>query len=176
MKSFKILKKFLSKFEEAILYVCIIGISVIVFANVVSRYVFNYSWTPTEELCKFMTIWMTGLGASYCARKGTHIVMSAFFDMIPVRGKKVLIIIISIFNSLFCFLMTFFGYQYTVATFISGQVSSALRAPIGPIYLVMPISFFLMGIQYTITIVKNIREKVIYIGPEEDKAEMKVEI
>lgn len=156
-------------FESAFLSLSIIAFTVIIFYNVITRYFFNYSWPPMEEIVKFIRIWVAFIGASYATRIGRHISMSAFFDMLPKRGKKIIIIIMSAFNSAVAFLLVYYGYQMTMGTIEGQQVSPALRLSLGPIYMAVPLGCFLMGIHFARNVVKNIREDGVYLGPEEEE-------
>ena len=55
------------------------AMAVLVFANVVSRYVFNYSFIWVEELSRYMMIWVGFLGAGLVLRVGAHIAV----DVLP---------------------------------------------------------------------------------------------
>jgi TRAP-type C4-dicarboxylate transport system permease small subunit len=155
-------------FEEKSLTIIIAAMTVVIFSNVVARYVFSYSWTPTEEVGKFLMIWLTFIGLAYATRKGLNINMTAVYERLPRKLGKAVTYLISFVGVGFCFLLAYYGYLYTSAAFEGGQVTPALRVLYAWIYLPVPILLALTGIQYIRAIVKNIREKRVYSGPEEE--------
>ena len=81
----------LNRVEEGILVV-ILGIMVILtFAQVVSRYVFNNSLTWTEELSRYLFVWMSWVGVSLAAKEGQHICIDAVVN--KFTGKKMFVVI-----------------------------------------------------------------------------------
>ena len=64
----------------------------LVFANVVSRYVFNYSIIWAEELSQYLMVWITFLGAGLAMREGRHVSVQMLQDALPprlVRGARI---------------------------------------------------------------------------------------
>ena len=48
---------------KLLMFLCMVGMVVMVFGNVVMRYAFNSGLTVSEELARFLFVWMTFLGA-----------------------------------------------------------------------------------------------------------------
>src|SRR5690606_6818329 len=55
----------------------------LVLANVVSRYVYNYSIIWVEELTQFQMIWITYLGAGLALRQGRHVAVDLVENLLP---------------------------------------------------------------------------------------------
>lgn len=168
---FKKINKFITRLEEFIMAYTIIIITLVMGGNIIARYVFGSSWTPTEEICMFCVIMSTFIGASYAARKGQHICMDALIssNILTQRAKIVLIIIISIITIFLSFALVIFGYQYVLINYISGKISPSLRIPWYLISLFFPVGFFLMGIQWIRNLIITIKEKEAYMGPEDNR-------
>jgi TRAP-type C4-dicarboxylate transport system permease small subunit len=66
------------------------AMAVLVFANVVSRYLLNYSIIWVEELTRYMMVWVGFLGAGLVLRLGAHIAVEAFQDLLPPRAARAL--------------------------------------------------------------------------------------
>ena len=60
----------------------------IAFANVVSRYVFHFSFASTEEITINMFVWMTVVGGGIAFERGGQLGMVTFFNMFPRALKK----------------------------------------------------------------------------------------
>lgn len=147
-------------------------------ANVVGRFAFSYSIYFTEELNRILIILITFAGIGYAARHGRHIRMSAIFDALPVPGRKTMMIIIAVVTSLVMFALSYFAVGYIGKVASSGRVLPALQIPVYWIYLWVPVGFFITGVQYALTAVKNATSRDIYLsthvleGYEEDEMEV----
>jgi TRAP-type transport system small permease protein len=60
---------------EVVLVLCLAAMCVMVFGNVVLRHFFNSGINVSEELSRFMFIWMTFIGATLAMRDGGHLGM-----------------------------------------------------------------------------------------------------
>ncbi|WP_447527904.1 TRAP transporter small permease [Vreelandella sp. TE19] len=143
------LDAWLSRSEEVVIGLLIFSAALILFANVVARYVFNDGFSWAEELVRYQIVWMVLLGASVAARQGIHIgidILRRFSPPPIARGLELLVHAISIG---FCAFLVFYGFQLTEQTHRFGQVSSALQAPMWVVQLAIPVGALLMGIRFT---------------------------
>src|SRR3954454_7123917 len=62
---------------------------VLVFGNVVLRYGFNSGITLSEELSRWLFVWMTFIGAVVAVRNHTHLGTDSLVARLPVVGKKI---------------------------------------------------------------------------------------
>ncbi|HET8748677.1 MAG TPA: TRAP transporter small permease [Ramlibacter sp.] len=62
---------------------------VMVFGNVVLRYGFNSGITVSEELSRWLFVWMTFLGALVALRSHHHLGTDTLVARLPVRGRKI---------------------------------------------------------------------------------------
>ncbi len=66
---------------------------VLVFGNVVLRYGFNSSITVSEELGRWLFVWITFLGAVVALREHTHLGTDALLSRLPPGGKKLCLLL-----------------------------------------------------------------------------------
>ena len=157
----------LSRFEEITIICGIYVIAFMTIGNVLSRSFFNYSWIFVEEICQICLIITTFVGAAYVSRKGRHIRMSAFYDLVTNdKVRKVLIIIISCVSSLVMLFLGIIAIQYTLRIYSIHNVFPITRIPLFLIIMWIPFSLFLIGIEYGLTIYKNITSKDVYLSSE----------
>ncbi|UYN98606.1 MAG: TRAP transporter small permease [Devosia sp.] len=133
-------------------------------ANVLGRFVFRNSIFFSEELNRILIILITFAGISYAARHGRHIRMSAIYDGLPSRLRKALMVAMSLITALLMFGLAWYATQYILTLFGRGRVLPALQIPVWTIFLWVPAGFFMTGLQYLLTAIKNIREKDIYLS------------
>ena len=163
MKSFD---KIVEKVEEAILGYSVLLMAFVLIGSVLSRTLLNSSWTFAEEVGQTLTIIVTFLGIGYAAKKAKHITMSAIFDLVGEKGKKVFQLIITSVTSLCLFYFAYLGLMYTMKVFELGRVTPSLRIPMYLIMAAVPLGFLLGAIEYARTFIKNIREKDVFISTQ----------
>src|SRR5512137_1844154 len=67
---------------------CLFVMVVLVFGNVVLRYAFNSGITVSEELSRWVFVWLTFIGAVVALRDHAHLGMDSFVSRLPAWGKK----------------------------------------------------------------------------------------
>ena len=118
------------------------AMAALVFANVVSRYLFNYSIIWVEELTRYMMVWLGFLGSGLVLRFGAHVAVDVFQDLLPTRAAQALrAAIVALLGATFA-AMTWLGLRY--AAFAWDQETPALGWSTGLIYLAIPIGSLLM--------------------------------
>jgi TRAP-type C4-dicarboxylate transport system permease small subunit len=148
-KTLKILDRIIFEIERFLVAFGIIVLSFTVFSSVFTRSVLNWAWIGTEELSQFLVISITFWGTSWAVRENKHISMTALLELAPEKVQKALMIIISLITAIFCFAISYIGWDYTKRAYEGGQISAALMIPVWPVYLSVPIGMFLSGFQYT---------------------------
>ncbi len=73
---------------EALLAIALGGMVVMVFGNVVLRYAFDSGITVSEELSRFVFVWMTFLGAVIVMGRGGHLGFDLVARALPRAGQR----------------------------------------------------------------------------------------
>lgn len=164
LKTLDFIDTLISRFEGVMLAVGVIAMTVNTIAAVISRYVFNSAITFTDELNMIFIVVVTYAGLSYAARNGRHIRMSAIYDAMPVKTRKVLMIVMASVTSAFMFSLSYYSYYYIFEVYQSGRILPALGLPVFYIYLWVPVGFVVTGLQYAFTVVKNLTQSDVYLS------------
>jgi TRAP-type C4-dicarboxylate transport system permease small subunit len=135
--------------------------------NVIGRYLFGQSLYFSEELNQFLIVLVTFVGLGYATRRGRHIRMSAFYDQLGDRARKALMVIIALITGAVMFWLSWVSLDYVITVAESRKVTPALQVPLYLTYLWVPFGFFLTGIQYALTVLKNLRERDVWISWEQ---------
>lgn len=138
----------ISRAEEGLVGLLILSASLVLFANVIARYVFNDGFSWAEEFVRYQIIWMVMLGASVAARQGIHIGVDILRRFTPPTMAKVIALLVHGISVGFCIFLVVYGVQLTEQTHRFGQLSSALQAPMWVIQLAIPVGGLLMGIRF----------------------------
>lgn len=75
---------------EELILVCMFAVMVIViFVQVIMRFVFNNSLSWSEALARLLFVWLTWLGVSIGAREGEHIKITAITEKLPRKVAQI---------------------------------------------------------------------------------------
>lgn len=163
---FSYINKIFKNIEEVILCIGIIILAIFLNINVIARKQGMAYAFYVDELAMFLVIIITFIGISYAVREGSHIRMSAIFDILPETIKRYLMIAICLFSAMMLFHLTYLSVIYVLVLRESGQIAPALGIPYWIGNIIVPIGFFLTAIQYLIVIYRNIKSKETWVGSE----------
>ena len=126
--------------------VAIMGVSVLnVLWQVFTRFVLSNPSSYTDELARFLLIWIGLLGAAYAAGSKMHLAI----DLLPskLEGRSRFFLAVVVESCVFIFALAVLvlgGSSLMTLTLTLGQTSTALHIPIGYVYLVLPLSGLLI--------------------------------
>lgn len=113
--------------------------------QVVSRYVFQSPSSFTDELSRYMLIWVGMLGASYVAGKNEHLAIDILLTKLKGKDQDKLMILIHACILIFALVvMVIGGSNLVYLTLILEQKSATLQIPMAAIYSIIPISGLLV--------------------------------
>lgn len=158
------LKKFLSEFEIYLGAILFATMTVLLFVQVVSRYVLGHAITWTEELCTIFFVWMVYLGCASAVTRRKHICIDAFVSVVPFKVRKVLLIIDDLIFAAFSIYIIFPMATITKSYLAKNAVSSILRFPKALSFGMMPICFILIVIRIIPDIIRLWNEKEHELG------------
>ncbi|WOB07767.1 TRAP transporter small permease [Piscinibacter gummiphilus] len=111
---------------------CLALMVLMVFGNVVLRYGFNSGITVSEELSRWLFVWMTFLGAIVAVRKHAHLGTDALVSRLPLAGKKVCFAAAHGLMLYVCWLMGRGSWQQTVINLET--TSAVMEVPMAWLY------------------------------------------
>lgn len=100
----KILDRY-CRFLSALMVLALALMVVLVFANVVMRYAFNSGITVSEELSRWLFVWVTFLGAIVAMHEGAHLGTDMMVSRLSVKGKKVCLVLGHLLMLYICWLL-----------------------------------------------------------------------
>lgn len=129
------IKKFyhvLMKIEECIFCVILLAMAGVVTLQVFFRYVLGDPLTWTEELSRFLFVWLIAFAAGYSVSTREHIKVELIVDLLPKKVQKILDVIMSI--------LPLGVFVYLIPTCVQFMIqqnrlkSTALRLPYSYVY------------------------------------------
>ena len=154
----------IARIEAILLATGVLLLAANTIANVLGRFVFQNSIFFSEELNRVLIIMITFAGISYAARHGRHIRMSALFDALPPRPRKMMMVVISLVSGVIMLALAWNALHYIQTQAGRGRVLPALQIPVWWTLVWVPVGFFMTGAQYLLTALKNLLEKDIYLS------------
>ena len=143
----KIIKWLDDNFEEFILVILLLAMTLIMGIQVFTRYLLGNSLAWSEEITRYLFIWSGFISVSKKKKKCISIKIEQFISIFPKRGKAMIKLVNhTIAIKLFLFLIPY-AYLYLKSAVVSGQTSPACGIPMYYIQAAPLFSFILVSIR-----------------------------
>jgi len=114
---------FFFKGLEGLMVFLLAGMVVMVFGNVVLRYLFDTGIDVSEELSRFFFVWLTFIGAVVVGRENAHLGVETLVARLGDKGRKICMVLADIFV-IICCAVFFWG------TWLQAEINATNYAPI----------------------------------------------
>ncbi|WP_099865560.1 TRAP transporter small permease [Pararhizobium haloflavum] len=161
------LNKIVDVIENTLVTGLILTATLVAIAQVIARYVFNNSLYWSEEVILYAFITMSFLTMGMGVRYASHISVEAVYAFVPPSAVRALQIGAACLGLVFAGVLLWYGSKLVMNTARMGQLSPALRIPVGYIYAVIPISGGLMIMRYLLVLQELIAGRS-YTPPQVD--------
>lgn len=131
----------LNSWSEKLVCILLGAMTLVVFAQVIFR-LFKASLPWSEELARYMMIYLTFIGASIGVKRGSHIAVEALMGLVREKYQKYVSLLVVLLCMAFFVILVVFGSK-VVGTTMS-QLSPAMKVNMGLVYLAIPLSGLLM--------------------------------
>lgn len=149
----------------------IIGLSVmtlVLFAQVAVRYLFDGGISWSEELARYIMIWVVYLGAAVVYRDNSHISVTALEEFVGPKARFFLNVVQKLISMGFIGLMGY--YASGTLEFAAIQTSPNMMIPMNYIYIVFPLSSLLIILHLALSLVDDFSGRSHIPSPEEKEA------
>ena len=143
----------LDQVEKIICVAAILIMLVVLSYQVLSRYVVKQSNIWTEELARYLYIWLVFVGVSYAEREFIHIKIDVLGKVFPKKFRPTAALIGEILLFAFAVYMVYVSIPYVQATIARGQFSQALKISMAFPYIAIPFGFALLAIRVLLNII-----------------------
>ena len=152
--------------EEFFLVPSIIFSVALIFMQVVLRYVFGNSLSWSEELARYLFVWQIWLGASYSAKKKSHLRITMMKEILSPSAQEKLEIAVTVIWIVFAACIAVNGFSLVVKVNKFNQLSSALQMPMMYAHLAVPVGCSLMIMRLIENTIKDFFLTKRYAGGE----------
>ncbi|WP_340105651.1 TRAP transporter small permease [Rhodohalobacter sp. 8-1] len=125
--------------------------------QVFTRYIMGEASDFTDELARYLLIWIGTLGAAYISGQKMHLAIDLLPEKLSGKANYRLNVVISLFIMVFAlFVMIIGGSRLVYITFTLDQASASLQIPLAYVYSILPISGLLI-IYYKVLDIMNLK-------------------
>jgi len=107
----------IDEIEETLIAVILGLMTLVTFANVIARYVFNSNILWALETTVFLFAWLVLLGVSYCVKKNAHLGVDVVLAMLPRNARRALAFVAAVACLAFAVLLMVGSWQYWLPFF-----------------------------------------------------------
>jgi len=148
----------LAKGEGWVLITLVVVMTVVVFLQVIYRYLLAQPLHWSEELARYLFVWISILGAALSVQRRGHFGMDFFFKMLPDKGRRYLIFLIYLLMGVVVLVILVQGIFLVQKT--AAQQSPAMEISMGWAYASLPAGAALMALHLLVIIFREAMQKM----------------
>lgn len=155
----------LSRMGAVLAEICLVLLLVLVFHEVIARYVLNKPTLYSVELSEYLLIFVAFMAAGWVLQENKHVTMHSVVNLMPVKAKNLLDILTSVIVLCFCIILVWQGAKSSIMAFTGNYHSSSLlNVPLWLPYAIIPTGALLLALQMVVRI-GRILEKPLNTEP-----------
>jgi TRAP-type C4-dicarboxylate transport system permease small subunit len=132
-------------------------ILIVASAQVFWRYVLNNPLDWSEELARFLFIWLVFLASSVALREKKHMCIDFSWSFLPPWARKIRELLVQAIIAVFLLVILIVAPEIITLTW--DQLSPSLSIPMAYVYLAFPVMAFLMLIYKLFEIIQQLQDK-----------------
>ena len=149
------ISNFLSRFTEIVSIIIFSILFISVFLTVCDRFLFHIGFFWTEELARFLFVWLGSLAAAIMVQRRGHFAVPFLIEkLLGEQNRQILNILISVIMLALMVLLLVYGIIY--AEFGRHQISPALRIGMCYVYYSVPTGASLMILFFSAQIINDV--------------------
>jgi len=143
--------------EKMLASILLAAIVLLIFVNVIMRYVLNASLSWGEELTLWFFVWFVWLAVSYAFQNREHVRITVIRDLLSERARLYADIVIDLLVLAFLVMLTIECVKLIMLPFVASQSSVVLGLPIPILYSSAPVGAALSSIRVVQNLIKTMR-------------------
>lgn len=140
--------RFIHKLEENIVALLLVAMTLLVFAEVVMRFVFNTGVIWIQEATLYTAAWFVLFGASYGVRIGAHIGVDVVVKLLPEPLRRLAGLVAIALCFVYCALFLLGSWDYLQLMHMIGIEMEDIAVPKWMAMMIMPVGFVLLVIRF----------------------------
>lgn len=149
--------------EEKFLVYSFLFTVVMVFIQVVMRYVFNSSLSWSEELCRYLFICQCWISVSFAERTEMHIRITVLTGRLGAKAKLVIEYLVIVLTVSMAVFLVVYGIKMVLFLIAAKTASTALHIPMYIVYTAMPIGCAMYSVRLIRKAIRLITKKEVIV-------------
>ncbi len=141
------LSKTSNRWAEYFLLLLGLSMTLIVILQVFCRYALNHSLFWSEELARYLLVWLTFTGATVAYHRNMHPGVDVFFKRLQRKNRHRIKLLVHLVSLVFFLILIWYGTSF--AYFIRAQTTPALSLPKWLVFSIIPLSGLLFTLHGT---------------------------
>jgi len=162
--------KILDKIEEYICAVCIVVMTLLVFTNVLSRYIFYFSLSFSDEITTNLFVLLSMMGSAIATKRRAHLGLTILTDAVPAKVRKFLLTLGFTIGTLFCGALCYYGIHMVLLQVRLGQVTPTMQWPEWIFGTFIPFGAVFMTIRFAQATIQEAKKPINAEEKEDYKA------
>lgn len=160
--------RFINRLEEAVISILLTAMTLIVFAEVVMRFVFNSGLKWAQEATLYASAWMVLFGISYVLKLGGHIGVDALVRVFPRPVQRAVTIVAAIACLTYVGIICWGAWEYLAKLYSIGIKVKDLHIPRWMATSILFIGIALFGLRIFLLLLRLIKGEVHGFGQHDE--------
>jgi TRAP-type C4-dicarboxylate transport system permease small subunit len=145
MKFISAFSDFITKIIRYMILVIFIILTVVSIVEVVRRYLFGQSYPWSDEMCRYLLVWLGFFGGSLALRKNNLVRFDVGHDKLSEHTREVLGLVVYSICLLFTAALCVLSWRWTFSFAARNQAMLSIPLSMTWVYIPMPFSFAFMS-------------------------------
>ena len=121
--------KFIEKFEKFVACASVSVMAILVFVNVIARFIFNSPLAVADEMYCYVFVLMSFMGTAIAARRKAHLGLTIVTDKLSPSAARKVQVLMYLIAAVFCLLIVIFGIEMVMSQYALGQETATMQWP-----------------------------------------------
>ena len=121
--------KFIEKFEKFVACASVSVMAILVFVNVIARFIFNSPLAVADEMSCYLFVLMSFMGTAIAASRKAHLGLTIVTDKLSPSAARKVQVLMYLIAAVFCLLIVIFGIEMVMSQYALGQETATMQWP-----------------------------------------------
>ena len=168
------LGKTFNTIENNVLIISLAVMVIVIFMQVIMRYIFNHSLSWSEEFARYLFVWFSWMGVSAGLKDGEHLRVELLSVKLVklgfLKADELVTILVSLIWLATTAIVTYYGFYLVSQQMDMSVLTPAMKMPVWIAYLSVPACSLVIGIRLIVKIVESIMK---LLGRSNNESEVK---
>lgn len=119
--------KIIEKFEKFVACASVSVMAILVFVNVIARFIFNSPLAVADEMSCYLFVLMSFMGTAIAARRKAHLGLTIVTDKLSPSAARKVQVLMYLIAAVFCLLIVVFGIEMVMSQYTLGQETATMQ-------------------------------------------------